>query len=87
MKQYRITSADLTTDSPDDCYLAPDDPIQELKIAAYMGGLGAAARLAEYNASKTPVFSDNRGTIQREQQIRPGTPEWFALWRPNPNNN
>lgn len=86
MKQYHITSTDLNIDSPNDCYLAPDDPIQELKIAGYMGGLGASARLSEYNARKTPVFSDNRGTIQREQQIKSGTPEWFALWFSKPTN-
>ena len=85
MKQYHITSADLTTDSPDDCYLAPDDPIQELKIAAYMGGLGADARIQEYRANQTPVFSDDRGNIQREQNIKAGTPEWFELWCSRPN--
>jgi hypothetical protein len=80
MKQYRITSADLSTDSPDDCYLSPDDPIQELKISAYMGGLGADARLQEYRANQSPTFSDTRGQIQREQNIKAGTPEWFKLW-------
>jgi hypothetical protein len=31
MKQYRITSENLNQDSGDDCYLAPEDPIHELK--------------------------------------------------------
>lgn len=48
MKQYRITSENINIDSPDDAYLSPDDPIQELKITNYLGGLGAEARLAEY---------------------------------------
>lgn len=48
MKQYRITSENINIDNPDDAYLAPDDPIQELKITSYLGGLGAEARLAEY---------------------------------------
>ena len=48
MKQYRITSENVNIDSPDDAYLSPDDPIQELKITNYLGGLGAEARLAEY---------------------------------------
>jgi hypothetical protein len=79
MKQYRITTADLTYDSPDDCYLAPDDPIQELKINAHMAGLGADVRLHEHRAA-TSSFSDTRGTEQREKRIKPGTEEWFIHW-------
>jgi hypothetical protein len=86
MKQYRITTENLTTDSDDDCYLAPDDPIQELKIAGLLGGLGSEARLQEYRANQAPVqanLNDN-ARIQREQNIKPGTPEWFALWFAQP---
>jgi hypothetical protein len=81
MKQYRIDSSNILQDSADDCYLAPDDPIHELKIAASLGGLGAAERLADYRAQQaTPVVSSNKGQIQREQGIKPGTAEWFRLW-------
>ncbi len=52
MKQYRITSDNINLDSPDDCVLSIDDPIQEMKIAQYLGGLGAEARLAEYRISQ-----------------------------------
>lgn len=47
MKQYRITSKDIIQDSDEDCALSPNDPIHEIKAAAYLGGLGAAERLAE----------------------------------------
>jgi len=81
MKQYRITAVDVIPDSPDDAYLAPTDPIHQLKAAAMMGGLGAQERLAEYNAKlKQPVVGSNKGQIQREQGIKPGTDEWFKLW-------
>jgi hypothetical protein len=81
MKQYRITVNDLVQDSNDDAYLAPEDPIHELKAAAMMGGLGAAERLADYRATlKQPVVGSNKGQIQREQNIKPGTDEWFRLW-------
>ena len=81
MKQYRITVSDLVQDSNDDAYLAPEDPIHELKAAAMMGGLGAAERLADYRATlKQPVVGSNKGQIQREQNIEPGTDEWFRLW-------
>jgi hypothetical protein len=82
MKQYRITSENILQDSPDDCFLAPDDPIQELKIASYLGGLGAESRLHEYRANQIEqkAFSDERGKYQRENNIKPGTPAWFELW-------
>lgn len=48
MKQYRITTENLNTDSEDDAVLAPEDPIHELKLASFLGGLGSAQRLAEY---------------------------------------
>jgi len=81
MKQYRITANDIVPNSDDDCYLAPDDPIHELKAAAMMGGLGAAERLADYRATlRQPVVGSNKGQIQRERGIKPGTEEWFQLW-------
>ena len=81
MKQYRITTADITPKSDDDCYLAPEDPVHELIAASAMGGLGAGARLAEYRATlRQPVIGSNKGEVQREQNIRPGTEEWFELW-------
>jgi hypothetical protein len=60
MKQYRITSDNISIDSADDCFLAPDDPIQELKIASYLGGLGARERLANYALTK--VLQKNKNT-------------------------
>ena len=92
MKQYRITSADLSQDSDDDAYLAPDDPIHKLKAAQYMGGLGAEARLAEYrhtqskynreinNISNPSLSGNEKRQLEREHNIKPGTPEWFQLW-------
>ena len=52
MKQYKITSDNILQNSDDDCYISPDDPIHELKIAHNMGGLGSAEKLANYNAMK-----------------------------------
>lgn len=87
MKQYRITSKDLNQDSPDDCYLAPDDPIHELKALAGLGGLGGEARLHEYLAnqgSNISVTGDSKGELMKQHNIRPGTPEWFQLWFSKP---
>jgi len=83
MRQYRITAQDLNQTSDDDCYLAPEDPIHEIKALAGLGGLGGQARLHEYRASQgsnVSVTGNENARIQREQNIKPGTPEWFKLW-------
>lgn len=88
MKQFRITTEHLNQDTSEDAYLSPDDPIQELKIVQYLAGLGAEARLTEYRAKQNKInTSENisitgseKRRIEREQNIQPGTPEWFKLW-------
>jgi hypothetical protein len=83
MKQYRITTQDLNQSADDDCYLDPNDPIHELKALAGLGGLGGEARLHEYRVSQgsnVSVTGNENGRIQREQNIKPGSPEWFKLW-------
>jgi hypothetical protein len=86
MKQYRITSENSQNlDSPDDCYLAPTDPIHELKRIQYLGGLGAQARLTEYRAtlnqgSNISVTGMEKQQLEKKHNIKPGTPEWFKLW-------
>ena len=84
MKQYRITSEHLNQDSGDDCYLAPNDPIHELKAIQHLAGLGADARLQEMRGSNISVTGSEKGKIQREKGIKPGTDEWFKLWFSRP---
>jgi len=87
MKQYRITSENSQPVSSDeDCHLSANDPVQEIKRLQYLGGLGGEARLHEYRAqnlnqgSNITVTAAENAKIQKEQNIRPGTPEWFQLW-------
>lgn len=88
MRQYRITTENLNQSSEDDAYLAPDDPIHELKIVQYLNGLGAEARLAEYRARKSPINNENNTILsgsekrqyERDHNIKPGDPAWFELW-------
>ena len=92
MKQFKITTEHLNTDSPDDAYLAPDDPIHELKVVQYLAGLGSEARLQEYRiktaeqtgGSNITITANENARIMREQNIKPGTPEWFKLWFSRP---
>lgn len=83
MKQYKITTEHLNQDSADDCYLAPDDPVHEIKVMQYLAGLGGNARLHEYKAnqgSNISVTGMNNQELERKHNIKPGTPEWFQLW-------
>lgn len=87
MKQYKITSQNLNQDSNDDAYLSPDDPIHEIKVLQYLGGINAQNRLQEYRVnnqnlegSNISVTGNEKAEIQRKNNIKPGTPEWFKLW-------
>ena len=86
MKQYKVTSYDINQDSSDDCFLAPNDPIHELKALSGLGGLGGAARLHEYNAQQTSYGESfgqagtEKAEIMRKNNIKPGDAEWFKLW-------
>ena len=88
MKQYRINSENIApADGPDDTVLPADDPAHEIKRLQFLGGLGGEARLAEYRTqnmlnkgSNITVTAAENARIQRENNIRPGTPEWFQLW-------
>jgi len=81
MKQYRITSQDVNQSSDEDCYLAPDDPIHQLKAVSMMGGLGSTEALASYNNLQLPqIQGSDKGRIAREQNIKPGTDAWFKHW-------
>jgi hypothetical protein len=67
----RITfsTADLNYSSEPDCVMPVDDPIYN----------NLAAREAE-RMNLPQINSTNLGAIQRDQNIRPGTDEWFRLW-------
>jgi hypothetical protein len=86
MKQYKIKSDNIApADSSDDCHLDKNDPAQEIKRLQFLGGLGGEQRLAEYRNSQRTVenithTAAENARIMREQNIRPGTPEWFKLW-------
>lgn len=92
MKQFRITSDHLNQDSSEDAFLAPDDPIHELKVVQYLAGLGAEARLMEYRANQNKINTpenisatgSEKRRLEREHNIQPGTPEWFRLWFSRP---
>lgn len=82
MKQYRITTANLLpADTSNDCFLSPDDPIHDLMKVSQLGGIGSEAALASYNQSQLPtIVGSDKGKLARENNIKPGTEEWFKHW-------
>jgi hypothetical protein len=79
MKQYKITTENLNKDSQDDCYLDPTDPVHELKTIQYLAGLGYRNYHIneDSNISVTGMINQK---LEKEYNIKPGTPEWFQLW-------
>jgi hypothetical protein len=65
MKQFYITSDNIQPDSNEDCYIAPDDPVHELKIVSYMGGLGSTVKLEELRIKNTIEKINNDRTNRR----------------------
>lgn len=81
MKQYRITTQYILPKEDNDCVLSADDPVYELMASSQLGGLGGQESLQRYNARILPdIKPSNKGQIQRENNIKPGTDEWFRLW-------
>jgi hypothetical protein len=67
--RINFSSADLNYSTVPDCVMPPDDPIYNNL---------AAREAARMDLPK--IDSSNKGEIQRRQNIRPGTEEWFKLW-------
>jgi len=78
MKQYKITTDNISKDSLDDCMLDPNDPANEIKRMQYLGGLGYKPYIPEgSNISETGMENQH---LEKKHNIKPGTPEWFQLW-------
>ena len=79
----RFSTANLQyTNSNEDCYLDPSDPLFALKGPAMLGTLTPESVLVAYDAHKRQQIADQHFALRdqaRSQGIRPGTPAWFAL--------
>jgi hypothetical protein len=84
MKQYRVTSENINLNSDDDCYLDPNDPVNEIKVLQHLGGINSVGRLQEYRlaqqGSNISTTANENAELMKKHNIRPGTPEWFQLW-------
>jgi hypothetical protein len=98
MKQYRITSEHFVTPGETgdpDAYMAADELAQLKRLA----GVGTLGLLEDYQTqhsdatdqdSPSPVGSNisitgmEKRNLEKQHNIRPGTPEWFQLWMSRP---
>jgi hypothetical protein len=69
IERITFSTVDLSYSQAPDCVIPPDDPIYN----------NLAAR-EEAKMSLPQINSGNLGAIQRQQNIRSGTKEWFQLW-------
>lgn len=79
MKQYRITTENLTQKSSEDCVLDPNDPVHQLQEMQYLAGLGSSPYTV-YEGSNISVTGNENQQLEKKHNIKPGTPEWFQLW-------
>jgi hypothetical protein len=83
MKQYKITTEHLNQDSPDDCVLDPNDPINEIKRMKELAGLGYSPYKVDETLNISHTGMENQ-KLEKKHNIKPGTPEWFQLWFSKP---
>ena len=56
--------------------------IDDLKVLA--GITNNRGGLTEYQGSNISVTGDEKGQLQKQHDIKPGTEEWFKLWFSKP---
>ena len=82
-KEIRFSTSNLQyTNSDEDCYLDPSDPLFALQGQGTLGTLTPAAVNAAYDAHKRRQMQDEHFKLRDEAKrlgIRPGSPAWFAL--------
>jgi hypothetical protein len=78
MKQYRITTDNINKDTAEDCVLDANDPANEIKRMQYLGGAGYTPYIPEGSNISTTGMENQQ--LEKQHNIKPGTPEWFQLW-------
>lgn len=88
-KQYSIRTQDYTNSHIDEAVLDANDPIHDIKQLAGLSSIGNVGKLSEYKDSQSPmanqgsnpsITANEKIQYQNNNNIQPGTPEWFRLW-------
>jgi hypothetical protein len=83
MKQRRFTSSDFVPEGEtgdEDAVLDASDPIHEMKALA---GL-QTPNWKTYEGSNISNTANEKAQLMRDNNIKPGTDEWFKLWFSRP---
>lgn len=80
MKQYRITAGNFAASPVPDAVMDTSD-LQQLKTLA---GIASPINENELAGSNISVTGMEKAELQKKNDIRPGTPEWFQLWFSRP---
>ena len=88
-KQYSIRTQDYTTAHIEEAVLDAADPINEIKALAGLTNIGNLGKLQEYKSPESEMANQGSNPsitamekiqYQNNNNIQPGTPEWFRLW-------
>ena len=88
-KQSSIRTQDYTTSHIEEAVLDAADPIHEIKALAGLTNVGNLGKLQEYKSPESPMANQGSNPsitamekiqYQNNNNIQPGTPEWFRLW-------
>ena len=86
MKQYQIRAANFRQSAEPhipDAHLDPSDLVELQKLAGIgSGSMDANKRFNE--GSNISVTANEKAQLMKNNNIQPGTPEWFQLWFSRP---
>jgi hypothetical protein len=54
--------------------------VDELEYIKKLAGINEFKGLSTYEGSNISITGSEKRQIEREKNIKPGTPEWFELW-------
>lgn len=77
MREYRFRSEDLVSKEPIPDTVLSDDDLHDLQQLAGIETKNITMPEADINISYTGM---EKKKFEKENNIRPGTPDWFRLW-------
>jgi len=86
-KQYVVRTQDYTNEGIEDAHIDENDPIHQIKSLAGLSNQNIG-KLQEYKGPGTVKTEGSNPSItanklikhQQDNDIKPGSPEWFRLW-------
>ena len=90
-KQYVVRTQDYTNEGIEDAHIDENDPIHQIKSLAGLSNQNIG-KLQEYKGPGTVKTEGSNPSItanklikhQQDNDIQPGSPEWFRLWFAKP---